>query len=146
MKNYSQKPNSKVKLSLLLGSSALAGLTVAGLSLASTASASTTPTPAASTPSPSETPWHSNTDPAHEATELAAQKATEANADAKGVEPDGTKWGHDDVDGPEHDNGKPDGDHTEKWSESGAHESEETADPETSDAPQSPTTSASPSS
>jgi hypothetical protein len=135
MNNSSQAPKSKAKLNLILGSCALAGLTVAGITLSSAASASTsapTPTPTASIPAPmpSGKPWHSNTDPAHEVAETAAQKAAEAAADASGIAPDGHKWG------------RGGGDHAKK---SAAHESNETADTETSDATESPTSSDSPS-
>jgi hypothetical protein len=134
MKNSSQTPKRKAKLTLVAGSCAIAGLAVAGITLSSAASASTN-TPVTSTPAPSETPWHSNTDASHEANESAAQKAAEVAADAKGVAPDGNKWAH-------RGDGDGDGDHAKK---SGTHESDETSDPETSDAPESPTTSDSPS-
>ncbi len=59
-----------------------------------TASTTAPATPSASPDAPNTTgKWHSNTDPAHEASESAAHAAEESTADASGVVP---SWGHGD--------------------------------------------------
>ena len=80
---------------VLAGTTATAMLVggVIGASLIGSASADTTPSPSSGTTGGTTmtpaTPWHSNTDPSHEAGESAARQAEEKTADASGVRPAG---------------------------------------------------------
>ena len=100
----------KIALAGTVAATVIAGGAI-GASLIGSASAATSPAPAAGSGSTSATtpnaPWHSRTDPAHEASESPARQAAEKTADATGVRPpgDGGPGGHSNVE-PAHEAGE----------------------------------------